>query len=56
MKTIPVMMTTNDDGVAVMAPAQPGPDDAIATVCDGENYIFYEPGDEVPHQFMGGTQ
>lgn len=43
MTTIPV--TTVDD---VLAPSAPIPRDALAVVCDGENYIVYQPGDTLP--------
>jgi hypothetical protein len=32
----------------VLGPDESIPENAIAVVCDGENYVVYEPGDEVP--------
>jgi hypothetical protein len=34
------------DGVLV--PSTPIPRDAISVVCDGENYVIYQPGDTPP--------
>lgn len=47
MTTIPVVRTTTPDG-DLLSPAQPFPADRVAVVCDGQNYIVYEPGDEIP--------
>ena len=47
MITIPaVNIGTSDE--PILSPASPLPADRIAVVCDGVNYIVYEPGDEIP--------
>ncbi len=47
MTTIPaVNIGTADE--PILAPASPLPNDRIAVVCDGVNYVVYEPGDTPP--------
>lgn len=40
----------------VLGPDESIPENAIAVVCDGENYVVYEPGDEVPTPDGGSEQ
>jgi hypothetical protein len=47
MKTIPVIITTDADGDHI-SPAEPFPENRIGVVCDGQNYVIYEPGDIFP--------
>lgn len=47
MKIINVTFVTTDDGLTVV-PNEPLPQDSIANQFDGEKYIIYEVGDELP--------
>jgi hypothetical protein len=48
MITIPVHITQGADGSEFIGPAAPIPADAIKVVCDGTQYIVYQPGDVLP--------
>ena len=45
MKIISAVLVDN-----VLKPSEPLPNSAIHIVCDGEKYIVYEQGDELPHE------
>lgn len=45
MMTIPAVLHGES-----LTPAEPFPSDAIAIVCDGENYVVYQAGDDIPKQ------
>lgn len=47
MITIPIINVGTADE-PINAPADPLPANAIAVLCDGTNYIIYQPGDTVP--------
>ena len=47
MITIPAVRTTTPDG-DLLAPEHPFPGDAIAVICDGQNYTIYQTGDIMP--------
>lgn len=48
MKTIPILKTTDDQGIDVISPATPFPKDAIAITCNGTEYTVYQTGDTMP--------
>lgn len=48
MKIIALLHGTNDENEPTIAPAEPFPDDAIKIVCDGKQYLVYQPGDILP--------
>ncbi|WP_420997598.1 hypothetical protein ACKI2N_012355 [Cupriavidus sp. 30B13] len=48
MMTIPVVNIGAKGDDLLLAPAQPFPADAIAIVCDGQQYTVYQRGDEIP--------
>jgi hypothetical protein len=48
MRNIAIIKTTDTDGIESIGPAEPFPADRIAVICDGEKYIVYQQGDELP--------
>jgi hypothetical protein len=48
MKLIPI----KTDASGALSPSQPIPSNAIRVVCDGVNYIVYQPGDTIPAQWQ----
>lgn len=49
MITIPVV-NIGTEAEPLLAPAQPFPADTIAIGCDGQHYMVYQSGDDVPEQ------
>lgn len=55
MMTIPVVNIGAKGDDLLLAPAQPFPADAIAIVCDGQQYTVYQRGEMVPQNEISGS-
>lgn len=48
MKIITCTIIATPEGDTCIVPAEPLPLDSLRNVFDGEKYVIYEPGDDLP--------